>query len=662
MEELSLPFRPVGVLFFSLLIIVLTGCGTGQGNDELSTILSESKLPYLRDVRLLQTSSHDTTGGNNDRINIHKGQTATIFEQQGPGVITRIWITIDSRDPYFLRRILLRMYWDDEELPSVETPIGDFFGTGFQYKHFTARYIGMSSGGYYCYFPMPFNKSARIEVVNETGQEIYAFYYHIDHYQLNEALPENVGYFHAWWNRDIRTDYDSNYTILNTGGQGHVVGVNMNMQSYDGSLLYLEGDEMVWVDGDRYPSIYGTGTEDYFTSGWYFNTGEFTAPYHGLILKNDKNGRIAAYRHHIPAPITFHDTILFTIEHGHNNDIVADYSSLVYWYQNEPHTPYPEMKPASLRIPLRAIVPNDCIEAEDLSILYTNGEAFVMDMSRKGPEWSGHKQLYFQGGPGDEFSLIIPGLQELGYDIEVFFTRGPEYGTIEVYKGYRKLGEYFSNHQVVFPPEGLYISNINPIDSLVELTFKLRNGRRDTIAAGIDAIKLYPRRAYIPAWMIIGPFPNRRESDLLRYGLDETFPPEREIDLNKTYTGAGGDPVEWSFIRTPQHGYVSLWDKVEPYEMVVTYAMTYIYSPEDQTLPFFIGSDDGAKVFLNGDEIYRFLDVRIAEPDQDTIPLNLQQGWNELLLKIENNFGGYAFYARILDRAGKIRYSTRPQQ
>ena len=661
MQELSFRFPRVWKLFLLLLVLISSGCGPQNKEDELTRILSESQLPYLRSSRLMQTSSHDTTGGNNDRINIHRGQTATIFNRQGPGVITRIWVTIDSRDPYFLRRILLRMYWDGEETPSVEAPIGDFFGTGFQYKHFTAKYIGMSSGGYYCYFPMPFNQSARIEVVNETGQEIYAFYYHIDHYQLNEPLDEEVAYFHAWWNRDIRTDYDSNYTILNTGGQGHVVGVNMNMQSYSGSLFYLEGDEMVYVDGETYPSIYGTGTEDYFTSGWYFNTGEFAAPYHGLILKNDKNGRIAAYRHHITDPIVFRDSILFTIEHGHNNEVVADYSSLVYWYQKEPHRPLPPIKPAALRIPLRAIVPNGCIEAEDLSVLYTDGRAYILDMSGIGPEWSGHKQLYFEGLAGNEFSIIIPGLQELGYDIEIFFTRGPEYGIVEVFKGYRKLGDYFANHQAVYPPEGLYIRNINPIDSLVELTFRLKNGRKDTIAVGIDAIKLYPRRAYIPAWKIIGPFPNRRESDLLRYGLDEVFPPEKEIDFNKTYTGAAGEPVEWNYISTPDQGYVSLWDKVEPYEMVVTYAATYIYSPENQTLPFFIGSDDGAKVFLNGDEIYRFLDVRIAEPDQDTIPLDLKQGWNELLLKIENNFGGYAFYARILDRAGRIRYSTDPR-
>ncbi|MEA3477507.1 MAG: glycoside hydrolase family 172 protein [Bacteroidota bacterium] len=659
MHALNLLLRHRGIIMILLLTLIIVSCETHR-KDELTTILSRGKLPYLKPASLIQVSSYDTSGANNDRINIHEGKTATIFNQTGPGVITRIWVTIDSRDPYFLRKILLRMYWDDEKTPSVEAPVGDFFGSGFQYRHFTAEYIGMSSGGYYCYFPMPFNKSARIEVVNETGQEIYAFYYHIDYYQLNQPLKEDVAYFHAQWNRDIRTDYDSNYTILNARGQGHVVGVNMNMQSYNGSLFYLEGDEMIYIDGEQHPSVYGTGTEDYFTSGWYFKTGEFAAPYHGLIFKDDKTGRISAYRHHIPDPIPFKKSIRFTIEHGHANEQVADFSSLVYWYQLEPHAPFPEIMDASLRIPLRAAIPNDCIEAEDLPVLYTDGKAYTMDMTAYGPEWSGHKQLYFEGRSGDLFSLIIPGLQELGYDMEIFFTRGPEYGIVEVYKGYNKLGSYFANHQVVFPPDGLYIKNINPIDSLVELTFKLKNGRNDTLAVGIDAIKLYPRRSWVPEWMMIGPFPNERESDLLRFGLDEVFPPEKEIDFSQTYHGADREQVEWSRIFTPGHGYVSLWDKVEPYEMVVAYAFTYVYSPEDQALSFFIGSDDGAKVFLNGEEIYRFLDVRIAAPDQDTIPLNLKAGWNELLLKIENNFGGYAFYARILDRTQKIRYSLDP--
>jgi hypothetical protein len=157
---------------------------------------------------------------------------------------------------------------------------------------------------------------------------------------------------------------------------------------------------------------------------------------------------------------------------------------------------------------------------------------------------------------------------------------------------------------------------------------------------------------------MIGPFPNPRDSDILRYGLDTVYPPEKELKLNKTYTGVEGQTVSWTREKTPDSGYMSLWQKYTPYEMVIAYALTWVYSPKSCTVPLLLGSDDGVKVFCNGREIHRFLDVRIAVPDQDRIELNLKKGWNSLLLKLENNFGGYAFYARLLDRDRSLTVSA----
>ncbi|MCK4578595.1 MAG: DUF2961 domain-containing protein, partial [Candidatus Marinimicrobia bacterium] len=294
-----------------LIILCLLGFALLHAQTNLDRVIGPSSLPHLKPSKLIQISSFDSTGANNDRINIHTGKTATIMDVKGPGVITRIWITIDSRDPHFLRRILLRMYWDGEVNPSVEVPVGDFFGTGFEYRHYASPYLGMTSGGYVCYFPMPFNKSARIEVVNETGQEVYAFYYHINYHKLEKKLAKDVAYFHAQWRRDPRTSSDENYVVLEAEGTGHLVGMNMSAQPYNKSMVYLEGDEMIYVDGEKFPSIYGTGTEDYFSSGWYFRTGEYAAPYHGLLLKDDATGRIAAYRYHINDAIPFKKSLLF---------------------------------------------------------------------------------------------------------------------------------------------------------------------------------------------------------------------------------------------------------------------------------------------------------------------------------------------------------------
>ncbi len=404
----------------------------------LDKVLSPSQLPYLKNSKLVQISSYDRSGGNADFITIPDGATAKLAEMEGPGVIVNIWVTIASRDTYFLRRILLRMYWDGEQYPSVEVPIGDFFGTGFQYKQYVTPFVGMSSGGYYCYLPMPFQKSARVEVVNQTGHEINSFYYHIDYHKLGERLEPNVAYFHANWRRDIRTSSKENFLVLDASGEGHFVGLNMSMQSYHGGLQYLEGDEMVYVDGEKQPSLYGTGTEDYFTSGWYFNRGEFAAPYHGLIVKDDSLGRIAAYRFHILDAIPFKRSIRFTIEHGHANEEIADYSSTAYWYQLEPHRRFADMPSSGLRIPLRVTVPNGAIEAESLRPVSTALTSSVSDMSAFGADWSGLKQLtVLAQEEGDSFTLLFPAVEDR-YDVSLYFAQGPDYGSADILTNRKK--------------------------------------------------------------------------------------------------------------------------------------------------------------------------------------------------------------------------------
>lgn len=644
-------YRFIEILFGLLFIIVFYCCS--NNNYDFQNFIDPGRLPFLKNGKLNQVSSYDTTGANNDRINIPANEIATIARIDGPGVIARIWITIDSRDPHFLRRILLRMYWDDEENPSVEVPVGDFFGTGFDYKHYYSQYLGMTSGGYFCYFPMPFNTSARIEVANETDQEIYAFYYHIDYYQLEKPLDKSIAYFHAFWNRDVLTDSPENYTILEAEGEGHVVGLNMSMQSYNRSLGFLEGDEMIWIDGEEHPSVYGTGTEDYFTSGWYFKDGEFSAPYHGLILKDQDNGRIAAYRLHVPDPIPFKKSIKFTMEHGHANESMADYSSTVYWYQKEPHQEFSPLKKASMRIPLRTIVPPGGIEAEDADITSLI-PIVVQDMTDFGPEWSKGKQLHVKLEEEQKLELSLVGLEEEKYNIDLYFTKGPSYGKMKVFQENRLLGEFDGRNDAIFPGGMIHLKNLEVDEGIISLKFVCSETETEL---GLDAFILNPIRDYIPEWMIIGPFINKRDSDILRYGIDSIFPPEVQVNLSDSYSGANEKEIKWNRYETPENGYFSLWDKVEPYEFVITYAFTYVYSPEDVVVPFFIGSDDGSKVFLNGEELYRFLDIRVAAPDQDTIQLPMNKGWNELLLKIENNFGGYSFYSRIRDVNNNLKYS-----
>lgn len=639
---------------------VVTGClATASFGQGLERLLSPAALPYLKPSRMYQISSFDSSGGNDDRISLKPGEKATIALLQGPGVITRIWLTIDSRDPYFLRRMVLRMFWDNETQPSVEVPVGDFFGCGFEYRHYISQFLGMSSGGYYCYFPMPFQKSARIEVENQTPQEVYAFYYQIDYQKLKQPLSEDVAYFHAQWRREIRTRSDSNYVLLDAAGTGHFVGLNLNMQSYQRRLWFLEGDEMAYVDGETFPSVYGTGTEDYFTSGWYFNKGEFAAPYHGLILKDDSLARIAAYRFQVGDAIPFQKSLRFTIEHGHANSEEADYSSTAFWYQKEPHRPFAPLLKASLRIPLRVAIPSGGIEAEALTPAAAKGTFRSEEMSDYGPDWSGFRQLRLTPAlAGEEFRFELPGGEERAYDVAVYFTRGPDYGNYEIYQGGQLLGKIAGYKEEVVPGGKIELSNLQVKQGKLPLSFRAtgKDSSARGMDLGLDVFLLSPVREYIPEWYLIGPFPNPRLSEAERLGLDTVYPPEREIDFRKTYVGVDSQRVRWQRLTTPPDGRVQLWNRFRPYELVVAYAFTYIYSPREQTLPLLLGSDDGVKVFLNGQQLHRKLLVRISMPDQDRVPLPLKKGWNELLLKIENNFGGYAFFARVLDPEKQLKF------
>ncbi len=643
----------------TLFLMIVALCSSQQvSGQSLDNILSPSRLPYLKNSSLIQISSYDRTGGNSDFIPIPAGASATLAEIQGPGVIVQMWVTIGAKDKYFLRRILLRMYWDGEENPSVEVPIGDFFGTGMQYKQYVTPFVGMSSGGYYSYFPMPFQKSARIEVVNQTGQAVGSFYYHIDYQKFREPLEANVAYFHANWRRDIRTKDKSNYVVLEAEGEGHFVGLNMSMQGYDGGLQFLEGDEMVYVDGEKQPSVYGTGTEDYFTSGWYFSQGEFAAPYHGLILKDDSLGRIAAYRFHIQDAIPFKKSIRFTIEHGHANGEIADYSSTAYWYQKEPHKRFAEILAAGSRIPLRVAVPNGAIEAESLTPRKTDLACRVEDMAEFGAEWSDSRQLRIIGqSVGDSFAFDVPAT-EPRYDVSVYYAKGPDYGDVSVMVGGKKFGEIKGYNATTEPGGKIKLVDLRALSGVLPIQFELigKDSRSTGYIVGLDAFVLEPHRTYIPEWYLIGPFPNPLDADQQRLGLDIPYPPEKEVDLGRTYPGVDQKSVGWKLEKTPPNGRMDL-EKFDPNEQVVVYALTYVYSPKEQTLRMLLGSDDGAKVFLNDHELFRLLTLRGAQPDQDTIPLPLRSGWNKLLLKIENNFGGYAFYARIADIDDSLVFS-----
>lgn len=329
-------------------------------------------LPRLRTHRRRRVSSYDRTGGNEDRLTLRPGETATLADIQGAGSINHIWVTVaptspegpDTPDASYLRKLVLRAYWDGSDEPSILTPLGDFFGSGHaRTVNFASAPLQMSpqdGKSLNSFFHMPFADGARFEITNECADLDLWFYYYID-YDAFDALEDGLGRFHAHWRRECPTDGqeqgersnaeylfegknttgDGNYVILDTQGRGHYVGCVMNVTNLrhtEAWNWYGEGDDMIFVDGEAWPpDLHGTGTEDYFNTAWCPSE-SYAAPYHGITQPGGPNwsGQISLYRFHIEDPVTFTRSIRVTIEHGHDNQRSDDISSVAYWYQEEP--------------------------------------------------------------------------------------------------------------------------------------------------------------------------------------------------------------------------------------------------------------------------------------------------------------------------------------
>ena len=393
-------------------------------------------------TRLAHYSSHDTTGGNADFRRIAPGETLTLVDHHGAGTVRRWWVTIAPRNVAEIQRqLIVRCYWDDEPTPSVEVPITDFFGVGFgEWRQFVSAALDMTSGGYNSYWPMPFRRHARITVENRSRLPVESFYYNVDLETTDQPPRDTALYFHAQFRRTT-TVRGEPVTVLDATGRGQYVGTVLAMQPRRGrGLWYLEGDERVFVDDEATPSVIGTGTEDYFSSGWYFDTGPYSAPYHGLPIKDTASGRISAYRWHIPDPISFTRHLRFTIEHGGTNDAPnTDYSSVAFWYQTHPHAPFPplpsDLLPAALWKP--TVTPG-MIEGEALvpTSRTTAGQVRVQDMGpfeRDTVAWSGAAQLWWtEARPGARLTLALPAPAAGTYELLGWFTRAADYGDVRV--------------------------------------------------------------------------------------------------------------------------------------------------------------------------------------------------------------------------------------
>ena len=291
----------------------------------------------------------------NPSVDIKPGQIFTLAEMEGPGAIQHLWMTPTGN----WRFSILRIYWDDEQEPSVECPVGDFFGQGWNtYAQLTSLPVCVNPGSAFnCYWPMPFRKKCRITMENINDKDAMSLYYQID-YTLTE-VPADAAYFHAQFRRANPVDSSVCTLVDGIKGKGQFVGLYLAW-GVNNNGWWGEGEIKFYLDGDtKFPTICGTGTEDYFCGSYNFDRDgkykEFCTPYTGLHQVIRPSGdykvmmRFGLYRWHIMDPIRFDKDLKVTIQDlgwhhgGRYLPQHSDIASTCFWYQNDPHAAFPKL-------------------------------------------------------------------------------------------------------------------------------------------------------------------------------------------------------------------------------------------------------------------------------------------------------------------------------
>jgi hypothetical protein len=323
-----------------VLIAVIYGCKSGNRTSEKTENLIPSNLfQYSDNVEPRWVSFENMTGSkgrggmeNNGAKghacdSITAGATKTLLKMDGPGIISRMWVTINDRSPEMLRSLIINMYWDNEVKPAVSVPFGDFFGIGLGKTavYENALFANPEGRSFNCFIQMPFKKAARIELVNQSSVDLPMVFYDID-LQLLNKWDDSFLYFHSYWHRDTATVLEKDFEILPTiKGKGRFLGSNISVNANPKykDCWWGEGEVKIYLNGDdKYPTMVGSGTEDYIGTAW--GQGQFSTRFTGCLIADSKNLQWAFYRYHITDPVYFKTDCRVTIQQigGNNKDIV----------------------------------------------------------------------------------------------------------------------------------------------------------------------------------------------------------------------------------------------------------------------------------------------------------------------------------------------------
>jgi hypothetical protein len=449
---------------------------------------------------------------NFDNFRVAPGATHVVMDRQGPGVITHMWFTFLGPEPQGWAKqgsanhqdMLLRIYWDGNPRPAVEAPLGDFFANCFGQRSevISTPIVVEDADSYNSYWNMPFRKSARIEIVNQSDKAINLLYYNIDWIKL-DTLAKDTPYFYAQYRQEYPVEPGKDYVILDTKGKGHYVGTVLAVRSRSPSW-FGEGDEKIYIDGEAKPSIWGTGTEDYFLSAWGLKTTKtptFGVPYFdqwGIV-----GGHTSAYRWHISDPLVFQKGIKVTIEHwgwispDENPDYKSmswnerqdDYSSVAYWYQTGPST-FSARAPAVRRLPSLERIQVSAVD----SASHGEGEIAKQQLDL----YEGPQLLYMPTSQGSGSFLELPFEVKEKEPLRLVLnaTTSYDFGRYQPYLNGVKLGEPLDFYTAEIKNHEFHLLDFWPEPG--RYTFRLecigKNPASQGFFAGIESLRLRERR------------------------------------------------------------------------------------------------------------------------------------------------------------------------
>jgi hypothetical protein len=400
-------------------------------------VIDPLTLPRVKNFSAYRTSSNNIlVASNDDSKHPVPGETVVLADLQGPGIVTHIWLTVADNEYAWPRLLRLRVYYDGHKTPSVDAPLGDFFGVGLGYeRNLNSLMVRDASFGRArnSYWPMPFRKACKITVTNEGKRRMSNLYYHVD-WQKQASLPQDLLYFHAYYRQGTPPPAGDLYTLLDIKGAGHYVGTVMSvLQSEVG--WFGEGDDMFYVDGEKAPRIEGTGTEDYFNDAWGLRLTD--GPWTGTPIAEGEGvgARLSGYRWHVPDPVPFTKSLRVQIEHAgwtYNADGTVRsgfeerpdfFSSVAFWYQQGVNEDLPEPPYGNERLPHGNALQ---IEVENSlpDVTVEKGEASV----QKEVFWSKDILFFKSQGPGSKINIPIDVSKDGRYELIAQVAQAPDYG------------------------------------------------------------------------------------------------------------------------------------------------------------------------------------------------------------------------------------------